>query len=173
MDGGVIREQRTDFALEAAEGRPAGKAKQVRRTRAIRSSEAVKRHLGARQLLHHLRPLMLAAGRVVRVPYAFQSGMQTQMVDVPVRPRRPLAVMRQSRAHAAGSKGAADVDVPTGPQRQVAQPPDAQATGFVGDKDQRIGSRAPPSRPFDIPGYSESNTSLATRTALAAVGQPA
>ena len=117
---------------------------------------------------------MLPADRVVRVPYAFQSGMQAQMVDVPVRPRRPLAVMRQPRANAAGTEGAADVHVPAGAHCQVAKPPDAQAASLGRGEEQGISSRVrDQAASSGVPGYSESNTSLATRTALAAVGQPA
>lgn len=131
MDRGMLLEQGTDFTPEAAQGRSADEANQMRRTRAVRRAEAVQRHLSARQLLHHPCPFMLPAGRVMRVPHAFQLGVQTQMVDVPVRPRRQLPVMRQSGADAAGAEGAADVNVPTGPQRQVAQPCDTQAAGFA------------------------------------------
>ena len=132
------------------------------------------RHLGARQLLRHLRPLMLPADRVVRVPCALQSGMQVQMVDVPVRPRRPLPVMRQPRANAAGTEGAANVHVPAGTHGQVAKPSDAQAASLARGEEQGIRSRGQDQAALSgTPGYSESNTSLATRTALAAVGQPA
>ena len=37
----------------------------------------MKRHLDARQLLHHLCPLMLPTDRVVREPHALQLGMQS------------------------------------------------------------------------------------------------
>lgn len=100
--------------------------------------------------------------------------MRPQVIDVPVRPlRRPL-VMRQSRPQTAGTEGTADVHVPAAPERQIAQLPDTQAAGVSRSEDEGIGtlvlSRA---ASCVFSGYSESNTSFATRTALAAVGHPA
>ena len=117
---------------------------------------------------------MFPAVRVKGIPDAFQGGVWAQKVNVPVWPRRQFAVMRQSRANPAGSKGAADIQVAAGPQLQFTEPPNAQAAGLGRDQNQRVGARVRGQwAASGYAGYSESNTSLATRTALAAVGQPA
>ena len=173
-DRGVVREQRPDVALESAHRRPPAEAKQMGSAPAVGGAESGQRCLSARQLEQHARPLVFPAPRIVRVPDASQSGMQAQVIDVPVRPRRQLPVMRQARTDTAGTEGAANVHIPAGPQRQATQPPNAQAAGITRSQNEGVGSRVRgQATSSGTAGYSESNTSLATRTALAAVGQPA
>ena len=167
-------EQRPDAALKTAQRWLPAEAKQMGPAPAVGGAEPGQRHLGARQLQQHVRPLVFAAPRIVRVPDALQSGPQAQVIDVPVRPRGQPAVMRQAPANAAGTEGAANVHVPAGPQHQATQPPNAQATEIGRDQKEGVSPRVRgEAAPSGTAGYSESNTSLATRTALAAVGQPA
>ena len=59
---------------------------------------------------------MLATDPVVRIPDPDEAGMGSQVINVPVRSRRCLAMVRDAGLHASRPQGAAHVNVVAAPQ---------------------------------------------------------
>jgi len=69
------------------------------------------------------RPLVFATNRIVRIPDAVEPRMGPQVIDVPVRPRRNLPVVRDAAADASRPQGTADINVETSSQLEYAESP--------------------------------------------------
>jgi len=65
---------------------------------------------------------MLQTPIVETVPDVFDLAMRPQVVDVPVRPARELAMMGKPGPDASGSKRAADINIEARPEPQSAEP---------------------------------------------------
>ena len=70
------------------------------------------------------RPLMLATNPVVRIPDPVEACVGPQVINVPVRLRRYLLVVRDAGPHASRPHGAAHVNVETSPELERAEFPD-------------------------------------------------
>ncbi len=84
---------------------------------------------------------MLATHPAVRVPGAVESHVRPQVIDVPVRPRRHVRVVRKAGAHASRSQRAAYVNVETTVQLERAEFADLDPL-FSGTKEDQCVSSA-------------------------------
>lgn len=83
---------------------------------------------------------MLAVLRVVAIPDQLGRSGPTQIVNMPVGTLRKPTVMAKPGAQTARTKGATDIDIPAGPDRQTAAPADLDTPAGAGAQEQRIGT---------------------------------
>jgi hypothetical protein len=78
---------------------------------------------------------MLATNPVVRIPDPVDTGMGSQVINVPVRSRRQLPMVRDAGLHTSRPQGAAHVNVETAPKLQGAEFPDLDQSFLGTEKD--------------------------------------
>lgn len=83
---------------------------------------------------------MLATNPVVGIPDPLEADMAPQVINVPVRPRRHLLMVRDSRPHTSRPQGAAHVNVETSSKLERAEFPNSDQLSPGTKKDQSVGA---------------------------------
>jgi hypothetical protein len=78
---------------------------------------------------------MLATSPVVRIPDPVETGMGSQVINVPVRSQRQLLVVRDAGPHTSRPERAAYVNVETSAKLQWAELPDLDRPFLGTEKD--------------------------------------
>ena len=79
------------------------------------------RHRGAADRRQRPRPLVLILGACARMPDFPDAGACSQIIDVPVRRRRPAKVVSQARRQAARPESPAHIGITAGGQLERPQ----------------------------------------------------
>jgi hypothetical protein len=79
-------------------------------------------------MLDYVRPHVLPTGDVIDIPDRLDLGDGPQVIDVPVRPCRRLAVVCYTCSDSTRATGAANVDVKAGMNTALSKPTDLEET---------------------------------------------
>gem|GEM_PF-689458 len=111
------------FLPKLLERWPSREEEKVRLAPAIRRAESSDGNGGSPQRADNASPLMLATNPVVRVPDPVETGMGSQVINVPVRSQRRLLMVRDAGSDTSRPDRAAHVDVETSSKLQWAELP--------------------------------------------------
>ena len=110
-------------------GRAAGKVKEVRWASAIRGTKTDQWSVTRQSARQYPCPLMFALLRIVAVPDRIESRERSKVIDMPVRSNGWSSMVSDPSPQAAGTVGAAHIDVAAGDERKLPQPADHHSGG--------------------------------------------